>query len=57
MPNGRISTSTPSISGGHGDDQRTDVSPDVEQDGALPGVRVLGRRGAHDAFVVPGSVW
>jgi hypothetical protein len=33
------------------------VTPDVEQDRALPGVRVLDLRGAHDACVVPGWVW
>lgn len=48
------------------DDHRPDVPADVEQDAALPGVRVLGRvrrpvpdrgPGSHDACVVPGSVW
>src|SRR4029077_7142130 len=38
----------------HRHDERSDVVPDVEQDGALPGEGVLGR--AHTA-VVPGSVW
>ena len=42
----------------HRDHERADVTPDVEQDGALPGPCVLGVASwPHDAAVVPGLVW
>ena len=48
----------PDHPGGHGHHECADLSPDVEQDGALPGEGVLDWPGAsHDAFVVPGTVW
>ena len=54
---GRISTSTPTIPAGMETTSAPIVAPDVEQDRALPGKRVLAGRGAHDACVVPGTVW
>jgi hypothetical protein len=41
----------------HRDDERTDVAPDVQQDCALTGVRILPWGRGHDALVVPGWVW
>jgi hypothetical protein len=44
--------------GRHGYHEGPDVTPDVEQDRALPGKGVLDRLlDAHDAWVVPGWVW
>jgi hypothetical protein len=44
----------------HPHDQRADVAADVEQDGTLPGVRVLdhlAHHGHQPLSTVPGIVW